>query len=176
MGVTHVERHIGVTYAERLTMTERTASSRHHVETHPLPDDGILDVVPWSDPVIEQCGYEMRSRYVELFWLGVLGPTATWFLRRCVDGFDEHPDGFRAHLDEFAVALGLSYATGRHSPFARAVQRCVMFGMAQHVQRQQFPTLAVRVWAPPLPVRHLTRLPEGLRIAHDDWMESSVFK
>lgn len=139
-----------------------------------LPDDGILDIIPWRDPVIEQCGYEMRSRYVELFWLGILGPTSTWFLRRCVDNFDEHPDGFRAHLDDFAGALGLSYTHGRHTPFARAVQRCMMFGMAQHVQRRNFPTIAVRTSVPPLPSRHLTRLPEGLRIAHDDWMNAGV--
>ena len=157
-------------------MSVGTSYSRSHTSTHVLPDDGILDLVPRHDPVIEQCGYEMRSRYVELFWLGVLGPTATWFLRRCADSFDENPDGFRAHLDEFATALGLSYANGRHSPFARAVQRCVMFGMAQHVPRRQFPTLAVRLWAPPLPTRHLSRLPDGLRIAHDDWMESSPRK
>jgi hypothetical protein len=137
-----------------------------------LPEDGIIDLVPWKDPVIEQCGYDMRSRYVELFWLGVLGPTATWFLRRCADTFDDYPDGFRSHLDDFATALGLSYATGRHSPFARAVQRCVMFGMAHHVDRNSFPTIAVRLWAPSLPVRHLARLPEGLRIAHDDWVNN----
>jgi hypothetical protein len=144
-----------------------------HSQQFVLPEDGIIDIVPWPDPVIEQCGYDMRSRYVELFWLGVLGPTATWFLRRCSDTFDDSPDGFRAHLDDFAGALGLSYTNGRHSPFARAVQRCVMFGMAHHVQRSSFPTIAVRTWAPPLPARHLTRLPEGLRVAHDDWMGNS---
>ena len=36
-----------------------------------------LVVLPWADPVIDPIGHDPRSRYVELFWLGVLGPTAT---------------------------------------------------------------------------------------------------
>jgi hypothetical protein len=155
-------------------MSQVSASTRQRAQGINLPDNGIIDIIPWHDPVIDQCGYEMRSRYVELFWLGILGPTSTWFLRRCVDTFDDNPEGFRAHLDEFASALGLSHTYGRHTPFARAVQRCVMFGMAQHVRRRNFPTIAVRTSVPPLPTRHLSRLPEGLRVAHDDWMNSNV--
>jgi hypothetical protein len=33
-----------------------------------------LRVLPWPDPVIDQVGYDPRSRYVERFWLGILGP------------------------------------------------------------------------------------------------------
>ena len=29
-----------------------------------------------------------------VFWLGVLGPTATWLLRRLVAGFDRQPNGY----------------------------------------------------------------------------------
>jgi len=36
-----------------------------------------LIVLPWADPVIDPIGHDPRSRYVELFWLGILGPTAT---------------------------------------------------------------------------------------------------
>ena len=46
-----------------------------------------LQVLPWSDPVIDQLGYDPRSRYVERFWLGILGPSATWLMRYLVDGF-----------------------------------------------------------------------------------------
>ena len=46
----------------------------------------LLMVVPWLDPVVDSVGYEVRSQYVELFWLNVLGPTATWILRRLVLG------------------------------------------------------------------------------------------
>jgi len=34
-----------------------------------------LIVMPWHDPVVEAVGYDARSSYVELFWLGILGPT-----------------------------------------------------------------------------------------------------
>jgi hypothetical protein len=53
-----------------------------------------LVVLPWADPVIDPIGHDPRSRYVELFWLGVLGPTATLLLRRLADGLESYPDGF----------------------------------------------------------------------------------
>ena len=37
-------------------------------------DRPSLHVLPWVDPVIDQVGYDPRSRYVERFWLGILGP------------------------------------------------------------------------------------------------------
>jgi len=45
-----------------------------------------LVVVPWHDPVVEEVGYDVRSMYVELFWLNVLGPSATWIMRRLTNG------------------------------------------------------------------------------------------
>ncbi|MSW79476.1 MAG: hypothetical protein F2828_17635, partial [Actinobacteria bacterium] len=36
--------------------------------------DATLMVVPWHDPVVDALGYDVRSAYVELFWLNVLGP------------------------------------------------------------------------------------------------------
>ena len=33
-----------------------------------------LIVMPWRDPVVEAVGFDARSAYVELFWLGILGP------------------------------------------------------------------------------------------------------
>ena len=47
---------------------------------------GSITVRPWIDPVVDDDGFDPRSRYVEVFWLGVLGPTATWLLRRLVAG------------------------------------------------------------------------------------------
>ena len=52
-----------------------------------------LMVVPWDDPVVDQVGHDVRSNYVEAFWLNVLGPTATWTLRRLVAGLDRYPLG-----------------------------------------------------------------------------------
>ena len=48
----------------------------------PLP--ATVRVAPWDDPVVDRRGHDPRSAYVEQFWLSVLGPTATWLLRRLV--------------------------------------------------------------------------------------------
>ena len=53
-----------------------------------LPDVRSIVVRPWLDPVVDDHGFDPRSRYVEEFWLGVLGPTATWLIRRLVAGLE----------------------------------------------------------------------------------------
>src|SRR4249919_1217970 len=93
--------------------------------------DQLLMVVPWHDPVVDSVGYEVRSQYVELFWLNVLGPTATWILRRLVLGFDRYPLGYELDLAETASALGLSYTLGTTNAFMRSLNRCVLFGVSQ---------------------------------------------
>ena len=72
-----------------------------------------------------------REPYVERFWLGVLGPSTTWLLRRLVGGFDDQPEGFDLSLGETARPLGLGDRGGRHSPFLRTVNRMVQFELAQ---------------------------------------------
>jgi hypothetical protein len=124
-------------------------------------------VRPWHDPVVESVGYDARSAYVELFWLGILGPTSTWLLRRLVTGLDAFPDGYELDLAETANALGLSLTAGVHSPFGKALNRCIMFGMAHEVAGG----VAVRRQIPPLSMRHLRRLPPHLQAAHREWVE-----
>jgi hypothetical protein len=131
----------------------------------PLPFDTII-VLPWPDPVVDAVGYDPRSPYVEQFWLGVLGPSATLLLRRLAAAFDVHPDGFELDLHETAGALGLSAASGRTSSFARTLQRCVQFGLAQPHSRG----MRVRRHLPPLSQRQLARLPRALQTAHERWM------
>lgn len=130
-----------------------------------LPADATLMVVPWHDPVVDAVGFDVRSAYVELFWLNVLGPTATWALRRLVTGLDRYPLGYELDLDETAGMLGLAYSAGTSNSFARALQRCVLFGMSQPVPGG----LAVRRRVPPVAARHLARMPERLRAMHTQW-------
>ncbi len=125
---------------------------------------------PWVDPMVDDAGHDPRSRYVEQFWLGVLGPTATWVLRRLVAGLERHPDGYRLDLTLTARTMGLSYTPGRSSPFARALQRCTMFGLA-HQTRDG---LAVRRRVPEVAHRHLRRMPEVVRHAHDRWERATI--
>jgi hypothetical protein len=126
----------------------------------------FIRIVGWPDPVIDRLGYDPRSLYVETFWLGILGPTCTWLMRRLVTGLDEHPAGFDLDLAETARALGLGGRSGRHSPFRRALARCVTFEMAR---REGPATLAVRRRIPPLPRRHLLRLSPPLQERHAHW-------
>jgi hypothetical protein len=129
-----------------------------------------FSIRPWVDPVVDQRGYDPRSRYVEIFWLGVLGPTATWLTRRLVAGLEQAPDGYELDLVETAKAMGLSFSTARSSPFSKALQRCVMFGLAHPIEQG----LAIRRRIPPVSYRHLQRMPEEVQVAHAEWTHTTV--
>ena len=125
-----------------------------------------MHIVPWVDPVADPHGMHPCSRYVELYWLGVIGPSTTWLLRRLTYGLEVHGSGFDLHLPETARSLGLGEKMGKNSPFRRAMARLVTFELA----RAQGPgELAVRSRIPPLPLRHLSRLPESLQRSHRRW-------
>ncbi len=136
----------------------------------PPPPVGSITVRPWVDPVVDDDGFDPRSRYVEVFWLGVLGPTATWLLRRLVAGLERSPEGYELDLQATAQAMGLGYTSGRTSPFSKALQRCVMFGLAHPIDGG----LAVRRRVPPISFRHLRRMPESVQAAHHDWLHASI--
>ncbi len=136
----------------------------------PVPLPSTVHVLPWLDPVVERHGHDPRSAYVEQFWLSVLGPTATWLLRRLVAGFDRAPDGYELDVAHTARALGLSVAKGTASPFAKAVQRCVMFGVAS----QRSDAWLVRRRVPAISQRHLLRLPADVQATHQEWTTTSV--
>jgi len=134
----------------------------------PSPLPATLFVEPWPDPVIDAVGHEVRSAYVERFWLGVLGPSATWLLRRLVAGLDEAPDGYDLDLSGTASELGLGHHAGRNAPFVRSFDRCCRFGATQLVADT---TLRVRRHLPPLTRMQVLRLPESLQAAHQAWTE-----
>ncbi len=126
-----------------------------------------LTIYPWNDAIVDHDGHPVRSDYVEQFWLGVLGPTATWLLRRLVSGFDYFPEGYELDLVETAQAIGTVYKPGQDSAFTRSVERLVMFGMAQRYAGG----LAVRTRVPLLSPRNLQRLPRYLRDAHVQYVQ-----
>jgi hypothetical protein len=129
-----------------------------------LPFDSII-VLPWIDPVVDAVGYDPRSPYVEHFWLGILGPSTTFLVRRLAAALDACPEGFELDIPATAASLGLSATAGRNNPFARSLVRCVQFGLAQPHSRG----LSARRRLPPLSHRHVARLPERLRDAHAAW-------
>jgi hypothetical protein len=134
-------------------------------------DSDTLTIRPWPDELIDRLGFDPRSPYVERFWLGVLGPSTTWLLRRFAAGFDLEPDGFELPLGETARALGLGDRGGRHSPFLRSLNRSIQFEMAQVTGPTE---LAVRRRLPPLSRRHLVRLAPGLQEEHERFQERQL--
>ena len=130
----------------------------------------IVTVRPWIDPLVDDDGHDPRSRYVETFWLGVLGPTATWLIRRLATRLDQEPNGYDLDLAATAQAMGLSFQVGRSSPFSKALQRCVMFGLAHPVPDG----FAVRRRLPPIAHRHVRRMPDELQSAHAAWTTTQI--
>lgn len=125
-------------------------------------------VLPWADPVIDQVGYDPRTMYVERFWLGILGPSATWLMRHLACGLDASPEGFELDLDECATALGLGRRPGANGVFPRTLARCCQFGATRFLA----PTsLQVRRKLPPLTRRQVARLPQSLRDDHAHWVD-----
>lgn len=138
--------------------------------TDRFPAGPIVTIRPWLDPLVDEHGLDPRSEYVELYWLGVIGPTATWIMRRFASSFDHEPSGYTLDLEHTATSMGLSYAKGVHSPFGKALQRCVMFGLATPLSDGY----AVRRRLPPVAYRHLRRLPPDMQAAHADWQRATV--
>ncbi len=134
------------------------------------PACDVVWVAPWVDPVVDDLGHDPRSPYVERFWLGVLGPSATWLIRAIAYGFESQPDGFALHLPDTARLLGLGDRTGRSSPFVRAMSRMCAFELAY----PRGEALMVRRQLPWLDRRHVARLPEGLQAEHRQWEEHTL--
>ncbi len=138
-----------------------------------LPDfpNDKLNVIAWPSDVIDRVGHDARSRYVETFWLGVLGPSTTWLLRYLVDELEAQPTGFTLLLPETASRLGVGMKGGRHSPFVRALGRLVQFEMAQ---LQSDNILAVRRRVPSLSRRHTAKLSNVLQSQHAEWQQRQL--
>lgn len=125
----------------------------------------------WVEPWVTLCGegrrgHDPRSPYVELFWLGVLGPSSTWLIRRLAMRLEDEPDGFSVDTAEIAGEIGLGGRQALQSAFDRAFERCCRFGL---MQRGRHNTLFVRTRLPDLTSRMAERLPPRLRAKHELW-------
>ena len=129
-------------------------------------DAATLVIEPWEDPTLAQYGFGVTDDYVETFWLSTLGPTAAWLLRRLVAVQSDRPTSVRLDVAELSASLGIGSPQDRLTPLAKALDRLVMFGVAQ-VRRDR---LAVRFFLPPLASKQIDRLPPHLQRSHDAWM------
>ncbi len=135
----------------------------------PVSESGAVEL--WVEPWNELCrdssrGHHPRSPYVELFWLGVLGPSATWLIRRLALRLEEAPEGVLVNTAEVAGEIGLGGRQALMTAFERAFERCCRFGL---MQRGRHNTLFVRTRFPNLTARMAERLPPRLRLLHDVW-------
>ncbi len=116
-----------------------------------------LELRALADPLVEQLGYEPRSYYVEVCWLPILGPTASWLYRRLGTWAQAEPDGSKVDLVDLSVSLGLGESLGHRSKLARGLKRLVQFDIA----RWQGDALAVRTALAPLPEQRAMRLSDS---------------
>ncbi len=145
----------------------RTTPAAHPAADTDGREDHRLRVVAWHDPILDLDGVAAGSRYVELYWLPVIGPSTALLLRRLSYGLEMHPAGLTIDLAETARSLGLGERMGKNSPFRRALQRLCTFELA----RPHGPdALAVRTTVPALPLRHVSRLPDSLQAGHRRWL------
>jgi hypothetical protein len=143
----------------------------HRMQFCDIPSNKrTLHIVPWSDPVVDQIGYDPRTLYVEQFWLGILGPSATWLLRYLVNRLDTEPAGFDLDLLECALSLGLGRRPGATAAFPRTISRCCQFGAVRFCGPTK---LAVRRMLPPLSRRQIARLPRRLQDDHAAWVDQA---
>ena len=128
-----------------------------------------LHVIRLTDPVIDQFGHDVRSNYVETFWLPILGPTAIWANRRLADLLDASPDDetVEVSLAELGLWLGITGRVSRNSPLVRTLIRLVDFGVAS-IGGSAY---GVRSTFAPLPLRYMRKLPLSLLERHPLEME-----
>lgn len=117
-----------------------------------LPAEVLLK--PWKDELVEAVGYDARSIYVEMCWLPIMGPTATWLFRRLGSWAEFNPDGLTVDMTDLAVSLGLGEGLGRSSLLNKAMDRLLQFGVARWGEGE----LQVRQALAPLSARHARRL------------------
>ncbi len=96
----------------------------------------------------------------------MLGPSATWLLRRMAGRLEVDPEGYELDVAETAACLGLAAASA-HSPFHRALGRLIRFAMSRPAGHT---SLAVRPNVSPVPERLRRRLPPGLQEQHRIWV------
>lgn len=124
-----------------------------------------LSVVSWTDEKLDRTGHDPRGRYVEKYWLGILGPSSTWLLRYLVDELEASPNGFVMDVAATAQSLGIP-RTSKWGPFNKSITRLTQFGLARMGPSQ---VLAVRRRIPSLHRGQIGRLNDHLRAQHEYW-------
>jgi hypothetical protein len=136
----------------------------------PQPLGDLVTVVPWPDPATDRTGHDPRSRYVEHFWLPVVGPSTVLFVRRVAMAFDTEPTGVTVELDVLSRSLGLGRHGSPKSSVTRTLRRACQFGLARFNDDE---VLAVRRRLPKVAAHHIARLPPALQRLHISWVDET---
>jgi len=134
------------------------------------PSTDHFTLTRWEDPLLDKLGHDPRSRYVETYWLGILGPSTTLLLRHFADALDQDGGETTLHLTTVAAELGLGHRGGRNSPLSRSVQRAARFGAVRPVGAH---SLQVRRRMAPLNRGQVLRLPEHLQRRHEAFLKEA---
>lgn len=121
-----------------------------------------LVVAPLVDPVVESRGFRPTSRYVEVCWLPLLGPTSTWLYRRLAQAVED-ADEATFDATDLAASLGLGRGLGRQAPLSRSLRRLVGAGAARCSGRR----LLIRRALAPLTATQASQLTPSARRFHE---------
>jgi hypothetical protein len=134
-----------------------------------IADHDPPPIVPLTDPVIDKLGHDVRSSYVEIYWLPILGPSSVWVARRLVGHLEIDTHRAEIGLETFGRSLGLGGGVARNSAVVRSLTRLVDFGMAAIGGT----SYAIRPRFPPLAAHHIQRLPAHLVRSHQLEMDAA---
>lgn len=106
--------------------------------------------------------HDLRSDYVEMYWLPLLGPSCIVALRRFGMWFASAPEGVTIALADLARQLGLGPRLASNAPVVRTLARIAAFGLADLADD----AYCVTTRLPDLPPRHVEILPSARRALH----------
>lgn len=130
----------------------------------------ILTFGAWQSDFVDahpQDHHDVRTAYVEGFWLPMLGPSSLVMLRRLGRWLETEPC-VEVEVEAFAECLGLGRGSSEYAPIRRTLRRLVQFNIATSPAVDCW---LVRTQLPTLTPRQVKRLPVKLRVAHDQWQE-----
>ena len=113
--------------------------------------------------------FPLQHQYVEMLWLPVIGPSATWMLRRLGGWALACPQGMVVVLPELSESLGLGWCSGAGSSVQRTMRRLIRFELARWTD-----ALEVMTMVPPVSDRQLARMSSGLVRAHDRLIDATA--
>jgi hypothetical protein len=150
-----------------------------HTCAYRFPPSGLITVTPWRQASIFRPCPLADCRYLEEFWLGILGPTATWLARhlsRLVvtqSDADRSQLGVTVDISELGARLGVSSRPLHDSVLVRGINRLVMFNFVTPTGVDKS-ALAVRASTPRVSDRLVARMHPSHRHTHRLWMAQSA--